>query len=67
MDDGGGPPRAGHVGSRHRLIGFTSFYLSSPDDLDEELREWLREAYRLGRQDHLTGASAASPDGSGPA
>jgi Domain of unknown function (DUF5655) len=26
--------------------------LSSPDDLDDEFRGWLAEAYRVGRQDH---------------
>jgi Domain of unknown function (DUF5655) len=30
-----------------------SFYVRSPEDLDDEVRAWLAEAYRVGIQDHL--------------
>ncbi len=30
-----------------------SFRVRSPDDLDEEVRRWLAEAYRVGCQEHL--------------
>jgi hypothetical protein len=30
-----------------------SFHIRSPEDLDDELRVWLAEAYRVGIQEHL--------------
>jgi hypothetical protein len=30
-----------------------AFRLSGPDDVDDEMRSWLAEAYRVGRQEHL--------------
>jgi Domain of unknown function (DUF5655) len=30
-----------------------AFRLTSPDDVDDEFRAWLREAYDVGRQRHL--------------
>jgi Domain of unknown function (DUF5655) len=30
-----------------------SFYVRSPEDLDDEVRAWLAEAYRVGIQEHL--------------
>ena len=30
-----------------------SFHVRSPEDLDEEVRAWLAEAYRVGIQEHL--------------
>ena len=34
------------------------FELSGVDEIDDEVREWLREAYSVGRQDHLRRASS---------
>jgi Domain of unknown function (DUF5655) len=30
-----------------------AFRLTSPDEIDDEFRAWLAEAYRVGRQEHL--------------
>jgi len=30
------------------------FRLRGPDDVDEEVADWLREAYAVGQQKHLT-------------
>jgi hypothetical protein len=30
-----------------------SFHVRSPEDLDDEVRAWLAEAYRMGIQEHL--------------
>ncbi len=29
------------------------FRITSPDQINDELRTWLREAYKVGRQEHL--------------
>lgn len=30
-----------------------AFRLHKPDEVDDEVADWLAEAYRVGRQDHL--------------
>jgi len=35
------------------------FRLRGPDDVDEEVRSWLAEAYEVGAQRHLTPARSA--------
>jgi hypothetical protein len=46
------------LGARSHVHHFT---ISSPEELDEEVLGWLREAYAVGEQQHLTTASRASP------
>lgn len=38
-----------------------SFHVRSPDDLDDEVRGWLGEAYRVGIQEYLSSKVAAKP------
>ena len=35
-----------------------SLHVRTLEDLDDEVRGWLREAYRVGRQDHLSGVTS---------
>jgi Domain of unknown function (DUF5655) len=35
-----------------------AFRLTSPDEVDDDFRAWLAEAYRVGRQEHLEGPPA---------
>ena len=36
------------------------FHVRSPGDLDDEVRGWLREAYRVGIQEHLGSKAVAA-------
>ena len=37
------------------------FRVKSVEEIDEEVAEWLREAYRVGKQEHLTGRAGRRP------
>ena len=47
-------PRFRKVEHLERTDWIYEFVLRSPDELDDEVRGWLREAYDVGRQTHLT-------------
>jgi len=46
-------PRLTKVEHLERADWIYEFVLRSPEELDDEVREWLREAYAVGRQTHL--------------
>ena len=46
-------PRLTKIEHLERADWIYEFLLRSPEELDDEVREWLREAYDVGRQRHL--------------
>jgi hypothetical protein len=46
-------PRLTKIEHLERADWIYEFVLRSPEELDDEVREWLREAYDVGRQTHL--------------
>ena len=66
MEDGVSSPGPRDLGAR--LVGLMPatqkaklrFHVRSPGDLDHEVRSWLREAYRVGIQEHLGSKAVAA-------
>jgi hypothetical protein len=53
-------PRLGKVESLSPYTHIHALRIAALDEIDDELTGWLREAYAVGRQEHLKGTSAGS-------
>jgi hypothetical protein len=50
-----GDPRIRSVAPYTKRLYVNHYLLSSPDDLDDTFRSWVREAYLVGAGEHLGG------------